>query len=368
MSGSIKIATLFGIPIVLNPSWFFIFGLLAWTFAAQVFPAERPGLAAGWYGLAGIATAVAFFVSLVLHELAHSLVAGRYGQEVRRITLFIFGGVSESADEMPSARAEFWIAVVGPLTSLALGGLLLALANVAPPGIFAAALGWLGTINLTLAVFNLLPGFPLDGGRIARAAIWAWTGDFRKATRWAGYGGQFCGLLLMATGLLRMLAGQWLAAVWVLVLGWLLMEAARSSYAQLALKEVLHRLTVADLMSTDVVTLAPQLTIAEAIEAAFTRHDYHAYPVVQDGRLLGFLDRAQVEAVPPERWGAVRVADVMHDVPALSSDLPADEALDLMAHAELQRLPVTREGGVVGVLSTSDIARRVAWARRQLGG
>lgn len=365
MGGNISIMKIAGIPIVLNPSWFFIFGLLTWTFAVQVFPAERPGLGVGWYALAGLATVLGFFACLVLHELAHALVARRFGQEVRRITLFIFGGVSEAVDEMPSPAAEFWIAVAGPLTSAAVGAGFVLLAGLAPAGILQSALSWLGVINLTLAAFNLVPGFPLDGGRLVRAGVWAWSGDYRKATRWASYGGQVCGLGMVMLGILRMLGGQWLPGLWILMIGWLLMDGARAAYGEVVLRQALHRLTVADLMSPEVVSLAPDLTIVEAIERAFTRHDYHAYPVVQDGRLVGLLEAAQVEAVPPERWGSTRVADVMQrDLPVLAPEQLADEAMDRLARTERGRLPVMRGGDVVGMLSASDIARRVAWGQR----
>ncbi|HEY9724207.1 MAG TPA: site-2 protease family protein, partial [Oscillatoriaceae cyanobacterium] len=182
--GNVRIARLFGIPIELNVSWFFIFFLVVWSLSAQIFPSSQPGLAAATYWGLGVVTSLLLFASLLLHELAHSLMGRRFGTEVKRITLFLFGGVSESTEEMPSPKAEFWIAIVGPLTSFVLGAIFLLLSRPTQ-GLPSIALGWLGIINIGLGVFNLIPGYPLDGGRVLRAIIWGITHNLKKATRWA---------------------------------------------------------------------------------------------------------------------------------------------------------------------------------------
>lgn len=368
MGGNLKLMRLFGIPLELNGSWFFVLALVVLSLATQVLPGWQPGLSLLAYWLLGVLAALAFFACLVLHELAHALMSRRFGQPVARITLFLFGGVSESKEEMVSPKAEFWIAVVGPLTSLVLAGVLFGLglgaeALGAPP-VLARTLGWLGVLNFALALFNLLPGFPLDGGRLLRAGLWAWRRDLRQATRWASWGGQACAGALMAVGLLRLFSGAWLGGFWLIALGWLLGAAARQSEVQVTLKQALERLRVADLMSREPQTLPPGMSLREAVEEHFMRFNYGGYPVVEDGRVLGMLDRAQVRRVPTEAWARTRVAEVMAPLEALAPPAPgtaADQALSAMAKGEVGRLPVLEGGALVGVLSQTDVMRYLMW-------
>ncbi|MNS28750.1 putative zinc metalloprotease Rip3 [compost metagenome] len=316
-----------------------------------------------------IVAAGALFGSLLLHELAHSLMSRRFGIEVKRITLFLFGGVSESPEEMPSPKAEFWIAIVGPLTSFALSAIFFGLGYgsrlAGGPEALSAALGWLAVVNFALAVFNLIPGFPLDGGRVLRSAVWARTHDLEKATRWASYGGKAFAMILMGVGVARLIGGNWFGGLWLGVLGWLLFQAAQGSYAQLMVKQALNQVQVAALMSRGAVTIPPDATLQEAVEAYFMRHSFGGYPVVDDGgRLLGMLTRAHVKAVPAEQWHALRVADVMvgaDRLVTLAPDEPAGEHLEALMDANLGRLPVVEDGRVVGVLSQTDLVRHLMW-------
>lgn len=368
MGGGITIGRAFGIPIAIDPSWFLIFGLLAFSLAVQVYPAWEPGLAAGAYWAFAIATALAFFGCILLHELAHALAGRRLGHPVARITLFLFGGVAESPDEMASPRAEFVIAAVGPLTSLALGGAFFALAawaeRAGAPGGLGEALGWLATINVALALFNLVPGFPLDGGRLFRSAAWAWTGDLRKATRWAAYGGQAVAIALVGVGLARLLGGDWFAGLWMGFLGWLLFQAARGSYLQLVVTQALNRLPVARLMIPEPVTIAASATLREVVDDYFLPQPFSSYPVVVGGRLVGMLGRAEVKAVPRERWDDLTAEAVMVPVaalPPLRPDMGVGEALPLLLRSGRGRLPVSDEGRLVGLLSQTDVLRWLTW-------
>lgn len=369
MNGNIRIGRLLGIPIEINPSWFLIFFLVVWSLGAQVFPVWQPGLSVATYWALGVVAALVLFGSLLLHEMAHSLMSRRYGIEVRRITLFLFGGVSEAGEEMPSPRAEFWIAIVGPLTSLALALVFFALSWSAQaaglPSALSSALGWLGLINVVLALFNLIPGFPLDGGRVLRAAVWARTGDLRKATRWASYGGRAFAMVLIGVGIARLFGGNWFGGMWLGILGWLLYQAAEGTYTQLKLKEALNRVSVGALMSRGVIAVADDLTLQEAVEDYFMAQGHGGYPVLDaQGALVGLVTRQQVKALPPERWATVRVGEIMRpiaELPVMRPDERVGDRLVTLMGDGLGRLPVVEGGVLVGMLSQSDVMRYLSW-------
>jgi CBS domain-containing protein len=228
----------------------------------------------------------------------------------------------------------------------------------------ASACAWLGYINLTLAAFNLLPGFPLDGGRVLRAATWAWSGNFHKATRWASYSGQAFALILVGVGAYRLLTGEWLGGFWLMLLGGLLQGAARAPYESLRLKDRLHEWRVLDLMTADVVSLTPETTLDRAITQTLAHHDYASYPVIANGLLVGILSTARVLEVPPQVRSTTRVMDVMGPVmpeATLGPEMPGDLAYDELLRREVGRLPVVQDGQLVGMLSERDLARRVSF-------
>jgi CBS domain-containing protein len=229
----------------------------------------------------------------------------------------------------------------------------------------SSALGWLGVINGGLALFNLVPGFPLDGGRVLRAAVWGATHDLRKATRWASYGGKAFAMVLIGIGISRLLAGNWFGGLWLGFLGWLLFQAAQGSYSQLKLKQALGGVAVSELMSRDVETLAPDSTLRQAVERHFMVHAFGGYPVVDaDDRLLGMLTRAQVKAVSADRWDEVTVAEAMvpaERLPVLSPGEGVGDRLEALLGEGLGRLPVLANGRVVGLLSGSDVIRYLSW-------
>lgn len=366
MGGNIRIGRILGIPIEINPSWFLIFILMVWSLAAQVFPEWQPGLSRPSYWAAGAVTAIALFSCLLLHELAHSLTSRHYGIEVHRITLFLFGGVSEAREEMPSPKAEFWIAIMGPLMSFALGAAFLAAAWAsgaaqAPDGL-TLALQWVGTLNFALGLFNLIPGYPLDGGRVFRSAVWAWTHDLTKATRWAAWGGKAFAMILMGIGLSRVLGGNWFGGFWLLVLGWLLFQAAQGGYAQLKLKQALDVRRVAELMATEVVSVPADATVETLVNAYFMRRPFGGYPVMDGDRLVGLVTRSHVRELDPDAWRDRPVAEAMapiESLPVIAPDTPAGEALERLE--AWGRLPVVDHGRLAGMLSQTDVLRYLMW-------
>lgn len=361
-----RIGRAFGIPIEVNASWIVIFALILWSLSAAVFPATLPGRPDALYWTMGLGTTLAFFGSLLLHELAHSLVSRHYGLEVRRIVLFIFGGVSEATAEMPSAKVEFWVGIAGPLMSLFLGALSAGLAFAAVfwgQAPLAVVFQWLAIVNVALAVFNLLPGFPLDGGRVLRAAAWKVTGSHRRATRIATRGGQIVAGLLFAWALWRFVSGDLLGGVWVGFLGYLLFQAAGASYGELVLKEALSRVGVRDLMSRDVQTLHPAMTLRDAVDTTLSQHPYGGYPVA-DGHLQGILQAQDVQRVPAGEWPRLRVSELMRPLDAeqaLGPETAVSEALERFSRLGVERLPVLEDGELVGILSQSDVMRYLSW-------
>lgn len=361
-----QIGKAFGIPIEINASWLVIFGLILWSLSGALFPAIVPGLGTAVYWLMGLGTTLAFFGSLLLHELSHSLVSRHFGLQVRRIVLFIFGGVSEAAEEMPSAKVEFWVGIAGPLMSVFLAAVSWGLS------ILSASMGsvpltvvfqWLAIVNLALAVFNMLPGFPLDGGRVLRAAAWQVTGSHKRATRIATRGGQIIAGLLMLWAFARLVFGDLLGGLWVGFLGYLLFQAASSSYGDLVIRDALSHVGVADLMSRNVKTLHPEMTVRDAVETALSHHPFGGYPVA-DGHVHGILQATDVKRVPVGDWPRLRVSELMRPLDedqALEPGTSVAEALERFNRLGVGRLPVVQDGELVGILSQSDIMRWLEW-------
>ena len=371
--GSLRLGRLLGIPIEVNVTWFLVFALVALSLATQVFPQWQPGLSPMAYWLMGAATALTFFSCLLAHEMAHSLMSRRFGQPVERITLFLFGGVSESHSEMKSPKAEFWIAIVGPLTSLLLGALFFGSAlwahSTGAPTALESALTWLAIGNVGVAVFNLLPGFPLDGGRVFRAAVWAWTKDLKKATRWASFGGKAFAAILMGVGLARLFSGAWFGGFWLLFLGWMIFQAAQGTYLQLVLTQALNRVAVSQLMVREPLTLDPDMTLRSAVDYYFIARPYSSYPVVVGDRVIGMLGRAQVKAIPKEQWDTLTVGEAMVPIewlPVLTPDMGVGEALPLLLKDGRGRLPVVAHGRLVGLLSQTDVIRYLSWSQDEV--
>jgi Zn-dependent protease len=379
MRGGLKIGRIFGINIIIDWSWIFIFLLITWNLGAGLFPQIHPDWdpATSW-GLAVVA-ALLFFASILLHELAHSVVAKQKGLRVRSIRLFLFGGVSNIEREPGSAGTEFLMAVVGPLTSLALGVLFLLLGRVdggwttnpqhafAGLGPVATLAMWLGSVNILLGIFNMIPAFPLDGGRVFRSLLWAITGNLDKATRWAARVGQMIAWLFIIGGISMMFGAQipvfgtgFISGVWLAFIGWFLNDAAIGSYRRVAINDALQDVPVSALMRADVPTVTPDLPVAGLVQDLIMRTDDHALPVVEGGRLVGLVSLEDVRKVPRERWAEATVGEIMtpaNQLAVVAANGDAAEAFARLAERDVRQVPVTQDGRLIGMLRRRDIVR-----------
>jgi Zn-dependent protease len=302
----IKLFALFGFQVWIDASWLLIATLIAWTLAVAVFPAVVPGLAAATYWWMAIAGTIGLLFSIVFHETAHSLVARRYGIEIRGITLFVFGGVAEMPGEPGSPRAEFLMALAGPLASLALSAALFAsaaaIAALHGPQTISGVVGYLGQLNLMLGLFNLVPAFPLDGGRMLRAAFWGWSHDVAWATRIAAVSGNLFGTLLIVLGVLEVLRGDFVGGMWQFLIGMFLRTAASAGYQQTMAQRLLADVSVAQVMTPQPIAVPPDLPVARFIEDYLYRYHHREFPVACDGVLLGRIGTRQVAALGRDLW------------------------------------------------------------------
>jgi len=363
-----------GVPITLDLSWFIILALLLGTFSTASFPSLLPGEGSWTYLVMGILGTVVFFLSLLAHELAHAVEARRRGIEVEGITLFVFGGMARTRTDPRTAVDEFVIAGVGPLASALIAALLVGLSGPLvrlgwDPA--AVVLRYLGILNLALAVFNLLPGFPLDGGRLLRALIWGLTGSVRKGTRVATLAGRLLGIGLMVLGGFSILQGGGvIGGLWIVFIGWFLMQAAASSYDQVLLMEVLRGVSAGEGMTPDPETVGPALSVDSLVNEHFLRRPYNAFPVTEMGVVQGLVTLSRVKSLPRERWTQTLVRDIM--VPrertlVVDPDTPMLEVLEQMGEQGDQRALVARDGELLGIISARDLTR---WLDRAglLGG
>ncbi|MFH1140755.1 MAG: site-2 protease family protein [Chloroflexota bacterium] len=370
MSPSFRLGRIAGIEIGVHYTWLFAFALIAWSLAEGFFPSSFPGWSPVAYWATGVAAALLLFVSVLVHELAHSFVAKAKGLPVQGITLFIFGGVSNIGGEAARPKDEFAIAIVGPLTSLVLSGLFWALGWALPDqdGPLAATLSYLFLINLLLAGFNLLPGFPLDGGRVLRSILWGTTGSLARATRIAASVGQAFGWLLIAFGVFQVLERNYLSGLWIAFIGWFLNSAADSSRREVMLQEQFRGVRVGQVMDPNTETVTPQITVEELVHEWFLQRRRRAYPVSEDGKLAGIVTLTDVKGVPQDRWSQVRVAEIMRREPlyTVGADDDLDAALQLLAQHDLNQVPVLQEGRLVGLLSRAEVIRYLQF-RHELG-
>jgi Zn-dependent protease/predicted transcriptional regulator len=358
---SIELGRIFGIRIGINWSWLVVFALIIWTLASGIFPETNPGLSDGTYVAMAIAASVLFFSSLLLHELGHAVEARREGMEIEGITLWLFGGVAKFKGMFPSAGAEFRIAIAGPLVSLVLG-LLFSLGAwaISTHEAVDAVAAWLGYINLTLLVFNLLPALPLDGGRMLRSALWHLRGDFRSATRLAAGVGRGFGYLFIAAGILMFIAVGSFSGAWLAFIGWFLLQAATAEDRYVMVSEALGDLRVRDLMVRDPVTVQAETTLGRFMDDVAWNRRYTSYPVMDDGRVVGVLAFRRVAEVPRSEWDRRSVRECMIErerVPTLDEDDTAVDALAELSEGEIHRGLVLDGERLAGFLSITDLAR-----------
>lgn len=369
MIAGIRVARVLGFEIRLDLSWFVVFLLVLWTFAQSVFPARVPGHSTGVYGAMAFAGAVLFFGSVLLHELAHSAMARARGIPVEGITLFIFGGMARLRSDTENPKDEFLITVVGPLSSAAIGFALLAFARLGVrwgiPETITGVADFLAIVNFILAAFNLIPGFPLDGGRLFRSLVWYITKDLRKATRWASYTGRGFGFVLIGLGILNLFGGRLIGGMWLIFIGWFLAQAAEASYRQLILKRILEGVQAREAMTRTPETVRPDLTLRDIVDNYFLRRRYNAFPVEdEEGKLLGLVTLSQVKEVERDRWPITRVQDAMKRVCEAVTVRPQDtlaEVLSKLESAGVGRALVVENGRLEGVISRADV---VQWLER----
>ncbi len=366
--GDFRLGSIFGFEIRIDFSWFIIFFLILWSFSAGVFPSQVPGQPAEVYFVMGTLAAFLFFASLLAHELAHSLVARSKGIPVEGITLFIFGGMARMRFEAEDPRDEFQIAVVGPLSSLAIAGffaLVWWLGRLAgwSPAITVAA-GYLGFLNALLAVFNLMPGFPLDGGRVFRALVWRATGDVTKATRWAAAAGRWFGYALMAFGALQLFAGAVLGGMWMIFIGWFLQNAAGMSLRQYVVRHLLEGVGAREIMTANPDAVPADLPVQELVDVHFFQQRHQAFPVVEAGRPVGLVTLQHVKRLPRQEWSTKYVRDVMTGSEGIFVDPweSVSHVLEIMQESGERRVLVVRDGRLIGLISASDVA---AWLQQE---
>lgn len=364
----LPLGRIFGIPLYLHASWFIIFLLITLTLAMQ-FKSMHPKWTVEQHWFLGIATSLLFFASVVFHELSHSIVAKHYKIPVQSITLFVFGGLSRIARDPSNAKQEFNVAMAGPLSSFFLAGCFWVVYRYASSNeMVHAAAYWLAEINLMLALFNLVPGFPLDGGRVLRGIAWGVTGDFTRATRIAATSGKFFAYLMIFVGIWQALNGNWIGGVWIAFIGWFLLSAAQESYTHVALRNMLVGVRAQDIMTRDVATAPRDMSVQEYIhEVLRTGHRCHV--AVAGETPVGLVTLAAARAVPRSEWDNTSIQAIMlplEKIHAASPDEPALKILQRMQTQDINQMPVVSENHIVGMISRDSILRLLQ-TRLQLG-
>ncbi len=357
----IRLFKLLGFEVRIDLSWIIIAVLVTWSLAKGLFPFLYHDLAPEVYWGMGAAGALGLFASIVFHEFCHSLVARRFGMVMKGITLFIFGGVAEMGEEPPSAKAEFFMAVAGPVSSLVLSGVFYFIFQAGLNGDWPepvnGVLRYLSWINVLLAMFNLLPAFPLDGGRILRSILWGTKQDLQWATRIsAGIGSGF-GIVLIILGIFRVLGGD-IYGVWLLLIGLFLRGAAQASYQQLVIRKSLEGEHVRRFMNPHPVTVPPTLTVAELVEDYVYKYHYKMFPVLDDGRLVGCVTTRDIKEIPKEQWSRETVAEMAKKCPpeaTIGPETDAVKALAIMNQTGLSRLLVAENDRLLGILTLKDL-------------
>jgi len=373
MGGAFSLGRIFGIQFRIHYSWFIIFVLITVSLSWQYFPYTYPEWSKPTYWLTGTATSLLFFTSVVAHELAHSLVGRANGISVKSITLFLFGGVAHMTREATRHGAEFRMALAGPLASLVIGGLFfllhLLLQSVSEP--VAALAFWLAQINVVLAIFNLIPGFPLDGGRIFRSLLWRFTGNYQRATRIAVEVGRGVGYLFVAGGIVLMFLypGSWFNGLWLAFIGLFLTYVATASYRQAQWQAALQRIRVAYVMTTTCPVISPYMTISRVVQDYIFVSGHRCFMVTGGGELQGILTLRNIQSVDRKNWDTASVGDVMTAAERLKVIQLDEEVLSVIEQMEehgIDQMPVVSEGRIIGLVTRDDIMR-LLYTRSRLG-
>ena len=372
MGNAFNLGRVFGIQFRLHYTWFIIFILITTSLSWQLFPRSYPDWPWLLYWVIGIVTSLLFFTSVLAHELAHSLVGRAHGIPVRSITLFIFGGIAEMTKEAAHPGAEFKMAAAGPACSLVIGGLfallyLLTRSTIQP---IAAMALWLAYINVALAVFNLIPGFPLDGGRVFRSILWRISGNYGRSSRIAARVGQGIGYLLILGGILIMfILHDWFSGLWMVFIGWFLGNAASVSYRQVQWREVLRGFTASQAMTSDCPTVPPWTTVNQLVQEYAFATGHSCFLVAEEGRLWGIVTLHNIKTVSQPDWNVTQVKEIMTPVDKLKVAYPEQDALSIleqMNESNINQMPVVSEGRVIGLIARDSLIRLLR-IRSQLG-
>jgi Zn-dependent protease/predicted transcriptional regulator len=380
MLGGVPIGKAFGISLRLHWSWFIIFVLVTWALAANYFPVTYPNWTLSTKIIAGIITSLLFFGSVLAHELMHSIVAIREGMHIDAITLFILGGVSQMTEEPKNAKDEFRMAIAGPGTSLIIGAILILIfitlggkltwatfigVNATIPGtsgfaaqFFGAIALWLGYINLALGVFNLIPGYPLDGGRVLRSLIWWSSGKVQNATRIAATIGRVIGYLFILGGIYFIFTGLWFNGIWLALIGWFLESAASGSYRQMIIQDMLRGHSASEIMSTDCYIVAPDLTVEKLVNENIMVSGRRCFPVVSDGRVQGMITLRDIQKVPQQQWRYKLVRDAMtviDKIKAIKPDEDLSTVMNTLSQNDVNQLPVIENNNIIGMVARENI-------------
>jgi Zn-dependent protease/CBS domain-containing protein len=362
-----NILSIAGFKIGIDISWFFIAVFLSWTLAAGYFPLIYPKLSTSVYWIMGIAGMLGLFICIILHELGHAFVAKHYGLPISQITLFIFGGVAEIKKEPTSPKVEFLMAIAGPIVSFILAGLLYLLTRVGVASGWHIGVrgvtGYLALINFVLAIFNLIPAFPLDGGRVLRAILWGWKKNLAWATRIATRIGSGFGFFLIFMGILSFLGRNFFAGLWLVILGWFLHRAAASVQTQYYIGKELEGEKVSKFMKKDPISVPPDITVKEFIEKYVYTSHHHLYPVAEGGKFLGYISLQEVKSLSQAEWEKRAVRDIMVSSPKFQTVTPetsAMEALNQIQQTQLPTLFVVENGYLIGVLTAQDLFKLIS--------
>ena len=358
----INLFKLLGFEVRVDLSWIVIAVLVTWSLSKGLFPFQYKGLSPANYWTMGVIGALGLFASIIFHELSHSLIARRYGLPMKGITLFIFGGVAEMDDEPPNSKAEFMMAIAGPVASVLIGFVFLVIYQMAVvaglPLLVNGVFQYLYYINFLLAIFNMIPAFPLDGGRVLRSILWGIKGNLRWATRISSSIGNAFGIFLLIMGIFNILRGNFINGMWWALIGLFVQSAAKGSYEQLITRRALEGETVRRFMKSDPVTVAPSTTIARLVEDYIYQHHFKMFPVVESGHMIGCITTRQVKEIPKEEWGQKTVGEVVTTCSpdnTIGADEDAVKALSKMNQTRASRLLVTDNGRLAGVISLKDL-------------
>jgi Zn-dependent protease/CBS domain-containing protein len=361
-SKSIKLFRLFGFNIKMDLSWLILALLITWTLATGLFPAYYSNLSITTYWWMGVFGMLGLLVSIVFHELAHALVARRFNIPIRAITLFIFGGVAQMEKEPPNAKSELWMAIAGPIASALLGFIFFFITLFEIQTEWGQAvygvLYYLGLVNIVLAGFNILPAFPLDGGRVLRAILWQWKNDLPKATRITSQIGTGFGVLLVVLGALSFISGNFIGGVWWFLIGMFMRSASQQSYRHVIMRKLLEGEPVEKFMKKDAVTVSPDMHIDEFVNDYIYKYHHKIYPAIRDSKLVGCVNLRNVKHVAKEEWATNSVKDIMescNEKNTLDINSDAVKALSLMRKNQLSRILITDNSRLAGVISLRDL-------------